>query len=68
MSYHLTRYTPNPSGTSIYSYQQESLPPSHLVLEPPCPLLVGPGEVHSAAVALEALLVVVVILVQARRL
>ena len=37
----------------------------YLILEPASPLLVGPGEVHSAAVALEALLVVVVVLVQA---
>ncbi len=41
---------------------------AHLVLEPPCPLLVGAGEVHAAAVALEALLVVVVVLVHARSL
>ena len=38
---------------------------AHLILEPACSLLVRPGEVHPAAVALEALLVVVVVLVQA---
>ena len=39
-----------------------------LVLEPARPLLVGPAEVHPTAVALEALLVIVVVLVKARRL
>ena len=38
---------------------------AHLILEPACSLLVRPGEVHPAAVALEALLVVVVVLVEA---
>ncbi len=41
---------------------------SYLILKPPGPLLVGPWEVHAAAVAFEALLVIVVIFIEARTL
>jgi len=37
---------------------------AHLILKPPGSLLVGPGQVHAARVALQALLVVMVVLVQ----
>ena len=40
----------------------------HLILEPSRPLLVGTGEIHATAVAFQALLVVVIVLVRVGRL